>query len=144
MLAYTMNGMKHRNLKLMLILSLCFSSLSCEPALTAKVLEGYPPTFHFDGDDTLRHFFVCPELPEDQRNEKNAIWQIAPDSDHNKSWPLDITYGTVPEGFTQIVPKKGERPPTLEAEKRYTYHFVRGVGGGGGVFIIRGGKAVEQ
>ena len=136
--------MKHRYLKLILILSLCLSSLSCEPRLTAKILEGYPPTFHLDGDDTLLHFFVCPELPQDQRNEKNAIWQIAPDSEHNKSWPIDITYGTVPQGFTQIVPKNGERPPELEAGKRYTYHFVRGLGGGGGAFIIREGKAVAQ
>jgi hypothetical protein len=108
------------------------------------VLEGYPPTFHFEGDDLMHHFFVCPELPENQRNEKNAIWHIAPDSDHNKSWPLDITCGTVPQGFTQILPKNGEPPPTLEPEKRYTYHFVRGLGGGGGAFIISGGKAVVQ
>lgn len=139
-----MKDMKQRYFKLMLILLLCLCFLSCEPGLKAKVLEGYPPTFHLDGDDTLRHFFVCPELPEDQRNEKNAIWQIAPDSEHYKSWPLDITYGTIPPGFTQVVPKNGERPPALEAEKRYTYHFVRGLGGGGGAFVIRGGKAVAQ
>ena len=63
----------------------------------------------------MRHFFICPELPEDQRNEKNALWQIAPDSSHNKSWPVDITYGTVPPGFTQMIPKNGERPPALGA-----------------------------
>jgi len=139
-----MDGMKHRHFKLILILSFCFLFLSCEPRLTAKLLEGYPPTFHLDGDDTLLHFFICPELPEDQRNEKNAIWQITPDSEHNKSWPVDITYGTVPQGFTQLTPKNGERPPALEAEKRYTYHYVRGHGAGGGAFIIREGKAVAQ
>lgn len=139
-----MHRMSYRHFKLTLILALSLLSSSCESRLQAKILEGYPPTFHFDGNDLMHRFFVCPELPEDQRNEKNAIWQIEPDSAHNKTWPLDITYGTVPPGFTQITPKNGERPPALETDKRYTYHFVRGNGGGGGGFVIRGGSAVEQ
>lgn len=78
---------------------------------------------------------------ESKRNEKNAIWLIAPDREHEKNWPLDIVYGVVPDGFIQSIPKDGEPPPTLEPYKKYTYHFVRGFGGGGGGFIIRDGKA---
>jgi hypothetical protein len=136
--------MKQKRFNLTFLLFLCLSLLSCEPRLNAKLLEGYPPTFHFDGDDTMLQFFVCPELPEDQCNEKNAIWSVTPDSAHNKSWPLDITYGTTPQGFSQINPKNGERPPALESEKRYIYHFVKGHGEGGGRFIIRGGKAIVE
>lgn len=139
-----MTDMKSAHIKLTLILFLSLSILSCEPGLRAKILAGYPPTFHFEGDDLMHHFFICPELPENQRNEENAIWHIAPDNAPYKDWPLDITYGTVPRGFTQVTPKDGERPPTLEPEKRYTYHFVRGQGGGGGAFIIREGKAIVQ
>src|ERR1700754_4410380 len=112
-----LNDMKNRLFNSLLMLALCLSSFACEPRLEAKLLEGYPPTFHLDGNDFMRHFFICPELPEDQRNEKNALWQIAPDSSHNKSWPVDITYGTVPPGFTQMIPKNGERPPALEPGK---------------------------
>jgi len=117
--------------------------IACEPGLSARVKGGNPPVFHFYGDDKMHHFFICPEGVESQRNEKNAIWQIAPDSAHDESWPLDITYGVVPEGFVQVTPKSGEPPLALQPDKKYTYHFVRGFGGGGGGFMIRGGQAVE-
>jgi hypothetical protein len=136
--------MKNRYLKATLVIICCVLLASCEPRLQAKILAGYPPTFHFDGNDQMRYFFVCPELPENQRNEANAIWQISPDNEQYKTWPLDITYGTVPKGFTQITPRDGGKPPALEEDKRYSYHFVRGVGGGGGAFVIRAGTAVEQ
>ena len=135
--------MKNSRFNGTLVLICCVLLSSCEPRLHAKILAGYPPTFHFDGNDQMRHFFVCPELPENQRTEANAIWQISADSDY-KTWPLDITYGTVPKGFTQITPKNGVKPPALEEDKQYTYHFVRGLGGGGGAFVIRAGTAVEQ
>jgi len=144
MIAYSMNLMKRRYFKSTVILVSCLLVSSCEPRLNAKILAGYPPTFHFDGNDKMRHFFVCPELPEDQRGEANAIWQIAPDSAHESSWPVDITYGTLPPGFSQITPKNGVKPPALEEGNRYTYHFVRGLGLGGGAFTIREGTAVEQ
>jgi hypothetical protein len=136
--------MKNRYFKGTLVLICCVLPSSCEPRLHAKILAGYPPTFHLDGNDQMIYFFVCPELPENQRNEANAIWQISPDNEHNKTWPLDITYGTVPKGFTQITPKDGGKPPALEEDKQYSYHFVRGSGGGGGAFLIRTGTAVEQ
>ena len=136
--------MRYNHLILATLLLAGFSLSACERSLRADVKGGIPPTFRFYGDDLMHHFFVCPELPQDQRNEKNAIWQIAPDRKHNNKWPLDITYGVVPEGFTQITPRGGEPPPSLEADKRYTYHFVRGSGGGGGGFIIRDGKVVAD
>jgi hypothetical protein len=123
---------------------ICVLLSSCAPRLNAKILAGFPPTFHLDGNDEMRNFFICPDLPVDQRNETNAIWQISPDNEHKRIWPLDITYATVPKGFTQITPKNGAKPPVLEEDKRYSYHFVRAMGGGGGAFVIRQGTAVEQ
>ncbi|MEK6325228.1 MAG: hypothetical protein AABN33_26610 [Acidobacteriota bacterium] len=56
---------------------------------------------------------------------------------------MDITYGIVPEGFIQSIPKNDERPPQLESDKNYTFHFVTGFGGGGGGFKIYNGRAIE-
>lgn len=138
-----MSNARLERLRVTLLLLSIFPMIACEPGLRARVRGGSAPVFHFYGDDTMHHFFVCPEGEVSQRNEKNAIWQIAPDSGHDKNWPLDITYAVVPEGFIQVTPKNGEPPPPLEPNKKYTYHFVRGFGGGGGGFMIRDGKAVE-
>jgi hypothetical protein len=118
--------------------------ISCEPGLRVNVRGDNPPVFRINGDDSIHLFFVCPELPEAERNAKNAIWQIVPDREYQKSLPLDITYGVVPEGFKQVTPENDVPPSPLEPGMRYTYHFVRGFGGGGGAFIIRDGKAVPH
>ena len=127
----------------LLFLVIVLSMMACEPELRARVKGGTVPVFRFSGDDTMDHFFICPEGEEGKRNERNALWLIAPDSQHKKSWPIDITYGVVPEGFIQSIPKNDEPPPQLESDKKYTYHFVRGFGGGGGGFKIHEGRAIE-
>jgi hypothetical protein len=139
-----MNSERHKPDRILLLLFLILAFLlACEPGLTVKVRGGNPPIFQFSGNDSLNHFFVCPEGEPNSRNEKNAIWLIQPDREHTKDWPSTITYGVVPKGFMQVTPKDGSPPPALEGNKKYTYHFVRGFGGGGGGFIIRDGQAVE-
>jgi hypothetical protein len=131
-------------MKRVCILSLfVLCSLSCEPYLNSKVSGKNIPIFRLSGTDSLNHLFICSEEEESRRREQNAIWQIAPDKEHRGKIPIEITYGIVPEGYIQLTPKDGQSPPPLISDKEYTYHYVRGLGGGGGAFKIQNGKVVE-
>jgi hypothetical protein len=60
----------------------------------------------------------------DQTGE-TALWQI----ETATPWPDAITYGRLPEGFTQVMPGRGA-PPALQPNEHYVVS-VRGPAGGG-------------
>jgi hypothetical protein len=99
--------------------------LACdEPHLVASVDENIPPSFNFAGKGSLP-FFVILELPSDLQSREDmkrakVIWKIRPtDSFHARVPSGLIRYGTVPEGFVQVIPLNNSAPPQLEENRIY-------------------------
>jgi len=119
-----------------------FLLIACEPGLRAKVDgSALPPIFRFYGGDAMRAFFITSDEADAPGCRSNGcvLWQI--DSVGISETPSRITYGVVPPGFRQVIPKSGS-PPPLEPNIKYVYHFV-GCGFGRGGFIIHDGKVGE-
>lgn len=116
---------------LLLLLLLLYCVLACNHASwerSTKVTiaeDNYPPTFSLSGNGTLINFIVVgPFLSladvQSYKPDVAVAWQLSP-GDHAKTTVEDlapITYGTIPSGFEQIIPKAGF-PPPLEEGKFY-------------------------
>ena len=140
------------------VLAACIGLTFQRGGMVTSISEEVPPRFSFGGGtrDHVRHlpFFFVNEVPvenqklrwmEPPRKENKTIWRIAPKTGaagELKNLPV-ITYGQLPHGFVQEVPKQGEAPG-LEEGKVYD-------AGGPAVmvpctyirFTIRDGKAVR-
>jgi hypothetical protein len=132
-------------------------SIGCTPP-TIHMSDEMPPTFNFTGSRFAEHkyvdFFVVTETtPEGQElsgnssssNAVKALWWVWPnDTKHGmlENLPV-ITYGKVPLGWHQQIPKQGEPPPLVEGR------FYRAGGPAISVpeasmrFTIRNGKPVR-
>lgn len=96
-------------------------------SLSISINDSNPPVFRFSASQfaeccTHLAFLTVSEVEPSQRdtNWEKVIWQIWPLSgtDNSASRLPAITYGTVPPGFMQKVPKVGP-PPKLEEGKEY-------------------------
>jgi hypothetical protein len=105
--------------QLMLLLVLF---LGCgEPHVVISVDEKVPPSFNFKGNGTVPFFVVLEIGDQDEsgRTRYTTLWKITPNSTKAGTVPFGpITYGIVPTGWTQTVPRGS--PPTL-VEGRF-YH----------------------
>jgi hypothetical protein len=146
-----------RLIKLLLMLLVSSTLVACNSEITLSMNDNVPPTFSFSGDFShvnYLDFFIVKEVATENLNvpyteqnpQKNiVIWQIWPKGTSEgtlKELP-PITYGVVPDGFTQKVPEKGH-PPALIEGKVYEAGgppvilrkgFIR--------FTIRDGKAIN-
>ncbi len=112
------------------------------------LLERMPPAFSVSGhgvvDDIVVLELPSNETPADPWSPKGeTIWRIStPKRMSAKDFPM-ITYGNIPDGFSQTVPERG-RPPELAEGRIYAaqHHEIDG-SGGNLFFAIRGGKAVN-
>lgn len=99
--------------------------ISCyEEDMTVKVVGVIPPTFNLSGSGRFVFFSVTEINPENQNRvpferdsgKDKVLWQIAPTSLTPEQRVIrklpPITYGVVPEGWTQRIPQQGT-PPTL-------------------------------
>lgn len=98
---------------------------------SAVELQGAnPPAFVLSGPGKIINFSVgifSPELPEDSPDRVQIIWEITADDLFSDSTELKsverITYGTVPDGFSQIEPALPLSP--LEPGKYYVFYLLR-------------------
>lgn len=107
--------------KLLLSTFLLMLLVGCEPHVVITFDEKVPPTFKFTGSGTLP-FFVVMDLGDEKSTEVSelVLWKIAPNSAEAGTVPLGpITYGVVPEGWTQTVPAQGSPPALVEGR---VYH----------------------
>jgi hypothetical protein len=130
-----------------LVLSLLILAVptGCERDTRIKIDGKNPPTFTLSGSGNL----VFLSLGEVRNNKPPLLgapdlWKIRPNDSHNKISRLpSITYGIVPEGFTQVVPESGAPPPLIEG-KVYAFGGPADHANGGSIwFTIQGGKSVE-
>ncbi len=106
--------------KLWLSMLLLMLLVGCEPHVEISFDEK-PPSFKFTGNGTLP-FFVMLDLGDEKSTEVSdtVLWKIVPNSAKAGTVPLGpITYGVVPEGWTQTVPAQGSPPALVEGR---VYH----------------------
>jgi hypothetical protein len=110
-----------------------------------------PPTFTLSGSGNLNFFLVMEVPPENQSqtvqrsSDANIVlWEIWPTTaDKTISRISPITYGKVPQGFTQKIPVSGEVPPLIEG-KIYEVGGTAHNANGGFIWItIRNGQLIE-
>jgi hypothetical protein len=138
-----MNSNTRKFISLCSTFAAAFLLIACEPSLRAKVdSSALPPIFRFYGGEAMRAFFITTDDADAPGCRSNGcvLWQI--DSVGISETPSGITYGVVPPGFKQVIPKSGS-PPPLEPNNKYAYHFVGNCGFGRGGFIIHDGKVRE-
>jgi hypothetical protein len=119
-----MNSSTRKFISLCSTLAAGFLLTACEPGLRAKVDgSALPPIFRFYGGDAMRAFFIHTDEANapGYRSNGRVLWRI--DSVGISETPSGITYGVVPPGFRQVIPKSGS-PPPLEPNIKYVYHFV--------------------
>jgi hypothetical protein len=138
-----MNSNTRQFISLCSTLAAGFLLIACELSLRAKVDgSALPPIFRFYGGEAMRAFFITTDEADAPGCRSNGcvLWRI--DSVGIGETPSGITYGAVPPGFRQVIPKSGS-PPPLEPNIKYVYHFVGSCGFGRGGFIIHDGKVGE-
>jgi hypothetical protein len=132
---------------IVLLLAALFSS-ACERDTRLIIEEGNPPGFVMSGSGTLG--FLRIRGPKKQREavgeDASIYWEIEPkdeDSDRNVGRLSPITYGKVPDGYTQVYPEQGQAAPPLVEGERYNIRIAtNNANGVNKSFEIRQGKAV--
>ena len=145
-----------RALTILFTLGLLALGASCESypdtAIFIKVNDLMPPTFSCSGPWWARDFQIrsvkphsVPKNARDTDNYAKKIWSITLGYDKGLSASKlpSITYGIIPEGFTQEFPNPGTAPEPLTEGFIYVASAIDNMYNGGNLhFIIRGGKAV--
>ena len=129
--------------------SLVVLACACN-SLSVSISDTNPPVFTFSAGplaECCDHlaFFVVSEVADGQDDER-VIWKIQPKSgaDNSANGLPPITYGTVPEGFEQVIPSSGTAP-VLQEGKLYEASGPRvEVPDAFARFRIKNGKAVRM
>ena len=131
------------------VLLLLLASLSCGDAFerdTSITVTGInPPTFELSGNGNLMFLSVTDDAANKLEKRSHAIlWKIIPRSGRSYIGKLPaITYGIIPEDFTQETPANG--PPPKLAEDMY-YQVLAptsNANGASSFFIIQNNRASE-
>lgn len=139
---------------IVLLLPLCLFAACYERDMTVAVGELVPPTFKLDGSGNLVFFSVTEIGTENQRKvpierdpDKNTIlWQISPSGLSSEARVVrrlsPITYGVVPEGWTQKTPASGKPPELVEGRVYQAGGPATNGNGGFSWFKIQEGKVI--
>jgi hypothetical protein len=128
---------------------LTLSFIGCERSTRVCVKGGTAPVFDLSGSGAVECFTVYgPDFmtkAEKPRDENFAVWKISPSGGFHGTWIGklgSITYGVVPDGYTQIIPKEGTPPPLMEGQKYFYFVETANAPGAGGYLEIRNSRAV--
>ena len=132
--------------QLIFCLTLTVACASCH-SLRISSNKTIPPTFNLSaGIAECCTTFNTVKVFDDFNANHEPVWEIRTDysMDARRS-DFDITYGVVPEKFTQAIPKTGIEPPLVEGK---TYLVIAGDGSyvpwARICFYIDGGKTIER
>lgn len=114
--------MKSRFCILLGILTLVLMVTGCK-SLTMSINDTNPPVFTFSAGqfaECCTHLAFLGVYEIGDKDEQKVIWEIRPLSgtDNSAQGLPKITYGQLPKGFEQVVPKSGP-PPALQEGKLY-------------------------
>jgi len=143
--------------KAALLLPLFCVALACKADIEISMTNSVPPAFTFERARSAHvyylDFFVVRDIAPANQNrphleqdpDKNTvIWQVWPrtTADGTIDSLPPITYGSVPAGFNQTIPKEGTPPPLLEGKVYEAGGPPISMRKGYLRFVIRDGKAV--
>lgn len=133
----------------MLFLILTLLGSACGERRTEVNLGGAnPPDFNLSGSGNLITLAIGIQSQDKSLKPSERItkiWEIVPTTRDGKSVEsiAKITYGIVPDGYEQIVPKQG-LPPALKEGTHYRYYFETiNAPHASGTFEIKNGHAVR-
>ena len=112
------------------------------------ITGGEKPTFTLSASGRLVDFvFMGPrQRPGSERNSF-VVWELKPIDPSEAEFVGvigSIEYGSVPRGFTQILPEHGMAPPPLRSGEKYLLQaYTDNAPWGQIAFEIRDGKAIE-
>jgi hypothetical protein len=133
--------------KILLPLMILFCS-SCERD-TRVIVDGHnPPTFALAGSGSLAMLKIHgPKVRDVPGEAAFIVWEIVPKNGRLNGTKLStlrsITYGKVPEAYTQVYPEGGEAPPLIEGEQYHAFFDTAGANGTNKTFRIQAGKVIE-
>lgn len=133
-------------------LLLC-SVVACTYEENTKVsIDGNnPPTFKLYGSGNQQYFMVSEVSPDNyvppaqQNSDKDIdLWKIVPVAEPPlRAWDYpSITYGRIPSGFRQELPKDAVPPPLVEGRLYQAGGPAYGANGGAVLFKIGNGRSV--
>lgn len=116
--------------------------LGCEVGTSVRLDKG--PSFSLDGSGRVVSFSVWGPRPGHKiatpLDAKSLLWKIEPMSSSPSGVMavlLDIKYGSVPQGYAQIVPNNGAALPFAPGQIYYFAAETTGAPGGEGFFYMR-------
>lgn len=104
-----------------------------------------PPTFTLSGNGQVSWIEVTDRSTSDVSvyAPERIMWRIRPTGEYTPSRFPKITYGVVPQGFTQEIPATGA-PPALAEEKPYLVSApTSNANTGTMMLLIRNGQALR-
>ena len=137
------NAMRHRELTAFFTLLCVLMLASCEVDTRVRVSNDNPPKFTFSGSGVLAQLYVTGPFTLDElkmlagdkpiTTEERAkiqqvigndriLWQLNPTRRQSITRLSEITYGVVPEGFTQVYPKDNQKPLPLSEGNYYSVY----------------------
>jgi hypothetical protein len=134
------------------IVALVTIGVACrqETVLNIFLQDKTPPSFTFSANGLAANFEIL-ELPRTKPLSKidpysfkgETIWKIsAPGKIKADKWP-GVTYGDVPNGFSQTFPEHGP-PRKLAEDKLYVAEIVEGKDSQSALFfVVRNGRPVN-
>jgi hypothetical protein len=153
-LTYAMSSSHTQTFAKLSVFVVALSLAACDgsPDLDVDLKTTSPPSFSFSGLSRASNFKIL-DVPRPQpprplsainpfSHGGETIWQIAsPLKLKAAEWP-QVSYGVVPDGFSQSVPSSGS-PPKLAEDKLYVASFSDVDANTEVWFEIRNGRAVN-
>ena len=117
---------------------------ACERPMTIAVTKDTnPPSFKLSGSGRLVFLTVSEVIPGKTPSVDDPVmWKIEPAEERLISHLPEVTYGSVPPGFTQTAPAHGMPQPLLEGKIYEIGGPAYDADGGAIRFTIENGKAV--
>jgi len=147
-----MNSGKFTPGLVLVLAGIVLGTIACEHIADFRVdiAESTPTSFLFGGRSAIADFEIWDvprTTPLSKTNPFDAkgetIWKISPAAELvGRAWP-NVTYGVVPNGFSQSIPLSG-LPPPLSESKLYLARISDGRDSNSAIFFeIRNGRTVN-
>lgn len=133
---------------LLMILSLLALSSCREIPTSAKIGSG--PSFAFRGSGRLASFRIYGAQSGHRIatpfDEKSLVWRVEPLGGYFRGAPvqrLEVTYGSVPRGYSQTIPSSGTAPTLITGQVYYFFAETTNAPPVEGFFYLDGNSPIE-
>lgn len=129
---------------------LACSVAGCERSTQVRLEGGIAPVFSLSGSGAVAIFTVYSSdymtKAKSPGDEDFALWKIKASGGYFSGTSISdlgsITYGVLPSGYVQVMPKEGAPQPLVEGKKYFYFIETTNAPGAGGYLEIRNSHAV--